>query len=99
MVKCSYRQLHAFLMEDNEVEIPADVLAGLEGLDVKNIVADFSMSENHIGGDDVLSYIDEVVSAMKEGYEIVTWYGSNTEALAAGIRPGTIELSEDQRVA
>lgn len=50
------------------------------------------MSEHHLGGDDVISMIDSVLEAVKDGYVVVTWYGPNTEALVAGIRPGELTV-------
>lgn len=54
--------------------------------DWKVVVHDFSMSENHIGGDDVISFVDATIEAIKEGYQVHTWYGDDGEVLILGIK-------------
>lgn len=81
------------LHEDEHPGLPEALYYELQKLDIKQFVADSAMSENHIGGDNVVSIVDEVLAAIKEGYEIITWYGPNTEALVIGVRPGTIEVT------
>ena len=43
------------------------------------------MSENRLGGDDMVELAAEVISAIEEGWKVVTWYGPDTEVLVAGI--------------
>ena len=45
------------------------------------------MSENHLGGDHLVSIADDVLDALNEGYRIITWYGPKTQALVVGYRP------------
>lgn len=54
--------------------------------DVKVVLRDWALSENHIGGDDVLYFIQKTIEVMKEGYEIHTWYGEKTEVLVIGVK-------------
>ncbi len=56
----------------------------LKGCVFKSITADKDMSENHPGGDDIVGAVDEVLEAIKEGYQICTWYGPWAEALILG---------------
>ena len=53
---------------------------------IEVIVHDFSMSENHIGGDDLVSIVQDVLKFERKGFKIYTWYGSSTEALIVGIK-------------
>lgn len=56
---------------------------------VRLILHDFGMSDHHIGGDDVISAVDDVLRAQQDGYSnIITWYGDSTEVLILGIKPG-----------
>ena len=57
------------------------------GNPIRQIVADQGMSENHLGGDDLVSVVDQTLAAIKDGYEIATWYGPETEVLVVGYRP------------
>jgi len=45
------------------------------------------MSECGLGGDNVVEIVDTVLQAIKDGYEIFTWYGPNSEALVIGLIP------------
>lgn len=61
------------------------------------IVVDQGMSENHPGGDDILSYIDSTAKiAKRTGWTVVTWYGPDTEALAVGVQEGLLDLFEGE---
>lgn len=80
------------LHDDENPQLTEETFHTLQAMDIKQIVADSSMSENHIGGDDVIAYIDEVVAAIKEGYEIITWYGPKAQVLVIGVRPNTLEI-------
>ena len=54
--------------------------------DWKVILCDFCMSENHLGGDDMIFVVDSVLEAIKDGYHIHTWYGDNAEVLIFGMK-------------
>lgn len=78
--------------------MPHDVFAFL----IKNkscfhvIVNDFNMSENHIGGDNVISIVNEVKEAIENGYKVFTWYGPETETLILRVEPlmfATLEIA------
>ena len=69
-----------------ELGITEAEVAELMTKDIKQIIVDFSMSENHIGGDDLCETVDDVLAALEEGYRIVSWYGPETEVLIIGIR-------------
>lgn len=64
------------LLADDEVRKP-----------LRPILADQHMSENHPGGDDIVGTVDDVLTAIQDGYRIVTWYGPEAEALVAGYKP------------
>lgn len=86
------------MSEEEEVNHPLELTQtefyALQAMDIKKIVAETGMSENHIGGDDVISIVDETIAAIKEGYEIITWYGPKTQALIVGVRPNTLEIEK-----
>jgi hypothetical protein len=92
MTRVSKHQLWSFLSESYEeddgsgVALDDKLLAALGRCDLRPIVADFGMSEHHLGGDDLIGVVESVVQATRDGYEIVTWYGDHTQALVAGYR-------------
>lgn len=73
-------ELHEKLQDCEEVE------------HVKVIVASSHMSDDRIGGDDVVSFVDDTLEAIKEGWTIFTWYGPNAEALIVGYKPDQIKI-------
>lgn len=77
-------------------EMPFDQTTydALQKCDLKNICAAWEMSENHLGGDDMVSLAAETAAAMREGYEIFTWYGPESEALVVGYRPSQLTVVE-----
>ena len=98
MLTISKQNLHRILSEDTEdidaeeVEVVKQMVeAGL----IKEIVTDFSMSEHHLGGDDVIGFVRSAVDAMKEGFEVETWYGEESECLVVGVKPGTVVLTDE----
>lgn len=62
----------------------------LKAADLFTIVADVDMSTQNLGGDDILTTVDETLAAVREGYRVCVWYGPNTETLAVGYRPEQI---------
>ena len=64
----------------------------LTACDLKTVTAGQGMSENHPGGDDIVSVAEGVVAAIAEGYTIVTWYGPDAEALVAGYKPDQLTV-------
>ena len=93
MLTVTKQDLHKFLCEGIE-DLDPSLVAALEASDIKLVIADFSMSENHLGGDDLIEFIDNTLEAIREGYTIVTWYGDGTEVLVAGIRPNQIAVGD-----
>jgi hypothetical protein len=98
MLTISYKNLWSYLSEtldEDEKDLftkevsDADKEA-LGQMDIKEICVDFSMSESHLGGDDVCNVAHDVVVAISEGYEVIVWYGDDAEVLIVGVRPGTI---------
>ncbi len=75
-------------LTSNEEETVLDkaTFDGLKACDVKIALASQEMSCEHMGGDDVIGYVDDAMNLVKEGYKVVTWYGPKTEALVAGYR-------------
>ena len=63
--------------------------------DFKIVCCDFSMSENHPGGDDICHYVHEALEAEKAGFKVRIWYGEDAEVLIIGLRwpqgPGQYE--------
>jgi hypothetical protein len=77
----------------SEGEAPETVLAEeqfsyLMTQDLKPILVDQYVSENHPGGEEFVSVVDDVLAAQREGYQVLTWYGPDAEVLITGIRPG-----------
>jgi hypothetical protein len=58
------------------------------------IIADFCMSEHGLGGDDLVSLADDVLSAIKDGYQVATWYGDKAEALVVGYKPDYLTVED-----
>jgi hypothetical protein len=71
-----------------ETRLTADQFAHLKTEDLRPILVDQYASENHVGGDDLVSLVDDVLAAQRDGYQILTWYGPDAEVLIAGVRPG-----------
>ena len=101
MLTISYKNLHALLLNDFDadelagagVEVDEATIEAVKKLDIKQICVDFSMSENHLGGDNLVDCVDTVLAAQKEGYRIVTWYnGPDTDVLILGFRPADLDL-------
>ncbi len=80
--------------DEDESELGEDEWNALNKADIKEIIADQDMSENSPGGDDMVSLAEDVLTAVKEGYTVVTWYGDSTEALVAGVRPDQITVTD-----
>ncbi len=93
MIKITPHQLWLFLSDHHE-KLGVDLVEMLKGADLKVVVADSNMSENHLGGDNVVEYVEEAVAAVRAGYSVFTWYGDDTEALVVGIKPGQIDISD-----
>lgn len=97
MLTISYAKLYEALsgINDDPEAVDQATMDAVNALDIKAIVVDFSMSENHIGGDDVVNIVDQVLAAQTEGYRIITWYGPEAEVLVIGYRPGQLTLTAD----
>jgi hypothetical protein len=74
--------------EAPETRLTAEQFAYLKTQDVRPILVDQCAGENHLGGDDLVSLVDDVLAAQRDGYQILTWYGPDAEVLIAGVRPG-----------
>jgi hypothetical protein len=66
----------------------------LKKCDLKRIVAGSEMSENHLGGDNLVDVADGVLAAVAEGYAICTWYGPKTEAMVVGYRTNELAIAQ-----
>lgn len=66
----------------------------LKGCTFKTIVHGTEMSEDHLGGDDMVGVADDVLIALKEGFQICTWYGSDAEAMVVGYRADCLTITE-----
>lgn len=106
MLTVTTRQLWYYLNNGGkEFELPDDpddcedcpfyqeTLHALHKCDLKNILAGQYMSEERLGGDDLCGMADDVVAAIKEGYEIISWYGDDAEALVAGYKPAELTIT------
>ena len=104
MLKITKRQLWEILcigesvVGEDESDIGQDLADEVDKLvqlgRIQEIVTDQFMSENHIGGDDIVGTVDQVLNAIAQGYEIITWYGSDAEALVVGVRPNVLEFTD-----
>lgn len=89
---CGAKTYKAFREDDESRDVGGACLLdratfnALKLCDLRRIVADSHMSENHLGGDDLVTLADDVLAALDAGYELVTWYGPQTETLVAGYR-------------
>lgn len=102
MLKITKRQLWEILclgesvVGEDESDINQDMADKIDKLvqsdKIQEIVIDQYMSENHIGGDDIVSAVDGVLNAISTGYEIISWYGKDAEVLVVGIKPGLLEV-------
>ena len=77
---------------DEVPSIDRVIFDALKGCDLKHLVADASMSEHHLGGDNLVSMAEDVLAALEEGYVIATWYGPKTEALVVGYQPDELTI-------
>jgi hypothetical protein len=68
--------------------------AGLKTCDFRKIVAGSHLSENHLGGDDLVAVADDVLRAIEDHYQLVTWYGPDTQALIAGYRKDQLIIKD-----
>ncbi len=64
----------------------------LRKADIREIITDENMSETNLGGDDVVSIVDDTVTALNAGYTVATWYGPDTEVLVFGYRPNQLTI-------
>jgi hypothetical protein len=80
--------------DPDEITLDEATFNVLKSCDLKTIIAGSEMSEDHLGGDDLVSVADDVLAVIKEGYAVTTWYGHNSEALVAGYRPGQLSVKE-----
>ena len=68
--------------------LTAKEFEALKALDFEVICCDFSMSENHIGGDDIISFLDKTLDVCRDNantHQVITWYGDDTEVLIVGV--------------
>lgn len=82
---------------DDEENSPLDekTFDALKSVELRRILHGSEMSENHLGGDDLVALASETVTAVKEGYEVCTWYGPKSEALVVGYRPSELKIAEE----
>jgi hypothetical protein len=77
-----------------KVLIDEAAFAGLKDCDFRKIVVGSHLSENHLGGDDLVTVADDVLRAVEEHYQVVTWYGPNTQALIAGYHKDQLTIKD-----
>jgi hypothetical protein len=61
---------------------------------LRRLLGEGDLEQRHIGGDDVVSIVNQVLQAVADGYKIVTWYGPKTDVLIAGYREHEISFSK-----
>jgi len=88
----SYKQLHNVLSGEQD-EVDQATIDTVLAIDITAICAESDMGEGYVGGDDVVSIVNDVLQAQKDGYSIVTWYGPDAEVLIVGVRGGTLNLT------
>jgi hypothetical protein len=88
----TYEEFVGNSADPDEITLDEAIFNALKACDLKTIIAGSEMSENHLGGDDLVSVADDVVAAVRDGYAITTWYGHNSEALVAGYRAGQLSV-------
>jgi len=71
-------------LEDVDIKPPTkELLRSIEEIkdDIKVIVHGQEMSENHLGGNDIINYFDEALKAIRDGFvHVYTEYGELSEA-------------------
>lgn len=81
-------------MNGEKVLLDETTFAGLKNCEFRKIVAGSHLSENHLGGDDLVAVADDVLRAIEDHYQIVTWYGQETQALIAGYRKDQLTIQD-----
>jgi hypothetical protein len=61
---------------------------------IRQIIADFGMSEHHLGGDDLIEITNNVLDAIRDGYKVETWYGDDTETLIVGYKSDRLTVED-----
>lgn len=78
----------------DNAEVDPVIKKQVNDLDIEVIVADAPDEDNPISTIDLISVVERVIYAQKEGYDIATWHGPNAEALVIGIRSGDLKLTD-----
>jgi len=65
---------------------------------IKLVIVDSDMSEAHLGGDDIVRIVEDVLVVEREGYKIHTWYGGDAKVLIIGIKGGGVLESRKHTV-
>lgn len=84
----TYEEYLESTSKEEEEVLTAKEFEALKVLDFKVICCDFGMSENHIGGDDIVSFVDKTLDVCRDNvntHNVVTWYGDDTEVLIVGV--------------
>lgn len=78
----------------SEPELPPEAFEALKAADLRDIVSDQCMTDNRIGGDQIVDIADQVCTAIEQGYAISTWYGEDSEALIVGYRADQLTVTD-----
>jgi hypothetical protein len=90
-MKISKQELWNFFADTGDESAKTRKYMAIHKNQFRVVCADFSMSENHIGGDDVIKIVNDTIKAINEKLKVVTWYGPELEVLIIGIDPELYE--------
>lgn len=62
--------------------------------DLKPVILDHLIGTHHLGGDDLVTAVDEVLVLIAQGYAIATWYGPSQQIMVLGYRRDQLELAD-----
>jgi len=90
MLTVKAKDLWFALSEDEDAD--EKLVKKLEKLDILQICVDFSMSEQHIGGDDIVRIVGEALDAVAQGYKIANWCGPEAQVLIIGYHDDDLKI-------
>lgn len=90
MINITYENFHKFVCGFCDHKSLKRQLKQLLELELRTIVVENDMMS--LDGEDVVDIANQVVQAVKDGFEIVTWHDDDN-TFVVGVRPGAVNLS------
>lgn len=91
-LEADYADYAGYLEDCEDPTLTKKEFLHLTKCDLKCVLASSEMSENHLGGDDLCAMASDVLATVKEGFEVMVWYGPKSEALVVGYRPNQVKI-------